>query len=67
MLHQDLLVLYKFIFVISNRYFLFSVFVDIDDCASHNYCNGKGVCIDLADDFTCNCEESYTGKTCEQG
>ena len=28
-------------------------------------CNGRGQCIDLINDFNCDCNPGYTGKDCE--
>lgn len=66
----------KFIFFIK-RYFLFSsglgwdrssnlnnwFFLDFNDC-SPNPCHNGGRCIDLVNDFYCECKNDWKGKTC---
>jgi len=42
------------------------VIVDIDDCALVN-CTGSGQCVDLINDYTCQCFAGYTGDHCETG
>ena len=39
---------------------------DIDECAS-NPCLNSGVCIDGANQFTCDCRDGYYGRNCESG
>ena len=56
-------------FKINIRCFLISFSVrlsDIDDCAVQPCLNG-GNCIDLGNDYTCNCTDGYTGKNCSVG
>ena len=38
---------------------------DIDDCAT-NPCKHGGFCIDLVNNYTCNCSTNrYSGENCE--
>ena len=41
-------------------------FKDIDDCANQT-CHNNGACIDLVNDFQCDCAAGYTGINCEFG
>lgn len=36
---------------------------DVDDCR-HNLCKNGGKCVDLVNDFYCECQNSWKGKTC---
>ena len=38
--------------------------LDTDDC-NPDPCNGRGMCIDGMNTFTCNCNAGYTGDKCE--
>ena len=40
------------------------IHLDIDNCAE-KLCNGKGQCKDGINDYTCQCEQGYTGKDCQ--
>jgi len=44
--------------------FLFSHFLDVDECSS-NPCENGGTCTDGVNGFTCSCLAGYTGTTCE--
>ena len=37
---------------------------DIDDCAEKT-CSGVGQCKDDINDYTCKCNQGYTGKDCQ--
>ena len=39
---------------------------DIDDC-DPNPCMNNGTCADGVNSFTCNCVDSFTGQTCQNG
>ena len=41
-------------------------FLDIDECEGRN-CSEQGECQDGIDDYTCNCNNGFTGKDCETG
>lgn len=56
-----------------NSIFLFFLFfsksgdrceLNIDNCASLP-CLNNGECIDLVDDYQCNCQTGYIGKNCQ--
>ena len=36
----------------------------LDECASKP-CQNKALCIDLVDEFRCECRPGYTGKLCD--
>lgn len=36
---------------------------DVDEC-KHNPCKNGGRCLDLVNDFHCQCADSWKGKTC---
>ena len=40
------------------------LFTDINDCASQP-CKNNGTCKDQVNSFICDCNEGYTGLTCE--
>ena len=44
------------------------LFTDIDECASTT-CNSttSSGCTDLINDYTCECNDGYTGKDCDTG
>ena len=46
--------------------FLYTPFLDIDDCANHTCSNG-GSCIDGVNDYLCYCVVGFTGNYCELG
>ena len=39
---------------------------DIDDCLGVS-CSNSGTCVDMVDDYTCNCVQGFTGEHCETG
>ena len=43
-----------------------SLLPDIDDCVGVS-CSNNGTCVDMVDDYTCNCVEGFTGQHCETG
>ena len=45
---------------------LYFFFADIDYCETST-CDNGGTCIDGIDDYTCECQEGYTGSNCETG
>jgi len=51
-----------------SRYHVFSKlhFADIDDCKNIT-CNHNGACVDLVDNYHCDCKAGYTGGQCETG
>ena len=49
------------------KQFLLSILVaEIDECAS-NPCSNNGTCVDLLNDFYCNCSAGFNGSHCEIG
>lgn len=40
--------------------------VEIDECV-YNFCQNNGICIDLFNDFYCNCLVGFNGLNCEIG
>ena len=40
-------------------------FIDINDCTS-GPCHNDAHCVDLKDDFRCECKDGYWGKNCEK-
>lgn len=40
--------------------------IDIDECASQP-CQNNGTCIDLINDYQCNCTDGFRGTTCTYG
>ena len=45
------------------KYYNFN-FKDIDDCES-GPCQNGATCVDGVADYSCECEEGWTGKDCE--
>ena len=41
-------------------------FLDIDDCIEQP-CKNNGTCIDGVNNYTCNCNDMYTGRNCSTG
>ena len=41
-----------------------SLSVDIDDCLGVA-CSNNGTCVDMVDDYICNCVQGFTGEHCE--
>ena len=39
---------------------------DIDECSS-NPCQNEGTCYDMLNQYTCTCEQGFTGTNCEAG
>ena len=48
-----------------NRVFSFSP-TDIDACLGVS-CRNNGTCVDMVDDYICNCVQGFTGKHCQTG
>ena len=44
----------------------YTIFVDIDECAS-SPCQNSGNCMDQINGYTCNCFHGYDGSNCENG
>ena len=44
----------------------FTIFVDIDECASRP-CQNGGNCTDIVNGHTCDCVAGYDGANCENG
>ena len=44
--------------------YLILFFLDIDECEFFP-CENNGTCIDLIDDFSCDCAAGFSGETCE--
>ena len=44
----------------------FTIFVDIDECAS-SPCQNGGNCTDIVNGHTCDCVAGYDGANCENG
>ena len=44
----------------------FTIFVDIDECASRP-CQNGGNCTDIVKGHICNCVAGYDGANCENG
>ncbi len=42
------------------------VSLDVDEC-KNNPCQNDGICTNTDGDFTCQCTEQWTGKTCDKG
>ena len=40
------------------------MFLDTDDCRDVT-CSDHGACIDMMNDYRCNCDPDYTGPNCE--
>ena len=49
--------------IIYKNYYHFNV-KDIDDCES-GPCQNGATCVDGVADYSCECEEGWTGKDCE--
>ena len=43
-----------------------SVFLDIDDCATHP-CKNHGTCHDGINKYTCTCPPGFSGTQCQTG
>ena len=43
-----------------------SLVFKVDNCANVTCMNG-GTCIDLGENFSCQCQLGYTGQMCETG
>ena len=55
-----------FYYLIIIRYFavLLCPILDTDECLSQP-CRNNGTCIDDIAGYTCNCQQGYSGTTCE--
>ena len=49
---------------ISTNY-IYYLLVDIDDCDTNDCVNGT--CVDGINEYTCNCNEGYSGQFCNEG
>ena len=43
----------------------YSIFADVDECASHP-CQNGATCIDEINDYSCDCAAGFTGEDCEK-
>lgn len=50
--------------ILATLFNLTTIVSDVNDCAS-NPCMNGGHCIDLKDNFQCQCKEGFWGKFCE--
>ena len=41
-------------------------FADIPDCQADS-CQNGGTCIEMTNNFRCNCPEGFNGDRCEKG
>ena len=48
------------------KYQVFSLFEDIDECASHP-CHNEGTCNDAVNQYSCTCKDGYTDANCQTG
>ena len=50
--------------LINTKFELIESWIELDDCRN-DPCQNGGQCIDLANDYRCNCNPGFGGKNCQ--